>query len=219
MYRENRESVRFVFFTDHQVATGETQSCARSHLNCRESFDAGGDVGAIDRSLGGEGLRDCRSPEYPPLQRSKSTALERGTSRSIMGRPEATREPDSWGSRGAEIDVVQKQVTPQGWPGSTPKGRRPQVRGFHTGGSLAVASSTPATLFLPTSKDAEVEPCPELDRLFRHPTAYSAHTWHPLEGAHDAKYVPSMCQPWRPTMHDWMHLSTAQTAWRSTRMS
>jgi hypothetical protein len=33
----------------------------------------------------------------------------------------------------------------RGWLGSTPAGRRPQVRGFRAGGSLAVASSTPAT--------------------------------------------------------------------------
>jgi hypothetical protein len=32
-----------------------------------------------------------------------------------------------------------------GWLGSTPEGRRPQIRGFRTGGSPAVASSTPAT--------------------------------------------------------------------------
>ena len=49
-------------------------------------------------------------------------------------------------------DMVQKQVTPQGWLGSTPGGRRPQIRGFRTGGSLAVANSTPATLLLSPAK-------------------------------------------------------------------
>jgi len=44
----------------------------------------------------------------------------------------------SWG-------MVQTQVTAQGWRGSTPEGRRPQIRGWRAGGSLAVASSTPAT--------------------------------------------------------------------------
>jgi hypothetical protein len=33
----------------------------------------------------------------------------------------------------------------KGWLGSTPERRRPQIRGFRAGGSLAVASSTPAT--------------------------------------------------------------------------
>ncbi len=32
-----------------------------------------------------------------------------------------------------------------GWLGSTPRGRRPQIRGLRAGGSLAIASSAPAT--------------------------------------------------------------------------
>jgi hypothetical protein len=40
----------------------------------------------------------------------------------------------------------------RGWLGSTPEGRRPQIRGFRTGGSLAVASSTPATQLLLPAK-------------------------------------------------------------------
>ena len=51
-----------------------------------------------------------------------------------------------------ESGMVQKQVTPQGWLGSTPAGRRPQIRGFRAGGSLAVASSTPATQLLSPAK-------------------------------------------------------------------
>ena len=51
----------------------------------------------------------------------------------------------------ANSGMVQMQVTPQGWLGSTPEGRRPQVRGFRTGGSLAFARSTPATQLLPPS--------------------------------------------------------------------
>ena len=39
----------------------------------------------------------------------------------------------------------QTQVPAQGWLGSTPAGRRPQIRSWRAGGSLAVASSTPAT--------------------------------------------------------------------------
>ena len=41
--------------------------------------------------------------------------------------------------------MVQKWVTTQGWLGSTPEGQRPQLRGLRAGGSLAVASSIPAT--------------------------------------------------------------------------
>jgi hypothetical protein len=44
--------------------------------------------------------------------------------------------------------MCQTQVTPQGGLGSTPGGRRPQIRGFRAGGSPAVASSTPATQLL-----------------------------------------------------------------------
>ena len=40
----------------------------------------------------------------------------------------------------------------RGWLGSTPEGRRPQIRGFRAGGSLAVASSTPATPLLSRAK-------------------------------------------------------------------
>src|SRR5208282_1353708 len=46
--------------------------------------------------------------------------------------------------------MVQTQVAAQGWLMSAPEGRRPQIRGWRAGGSLAVASSTPATpLFSP----------------------------------------------------------------------
>jgi len=52
----------------------------------------------------------------------------------------------------AEFGMVQEQVTPQGWLGSMPAGRRPQVRGLRAGGSLAAASSTPATQVLSPPK-------------------------------------------------------------------
>src|SRR5208337_2183303 len=45
----------------------------------------------------------------------------------------------------SDLGMVQTQVTAQGWRGLTPEGRRPQIRGWCAGGSLAVASSTPAT--------------------------------------------------------------------------
>src|SRR5271157_1444213 len=47
--------------------------------------------------------------------------------------------------KGPDRGMVQTQLTAQGWLGSTPEGRRPQIRGWRAGGSLAVASSTPAT--------------------------------------------------------------------------
>jgi len=43
-------------------------------------------------------------------------------------------------------------ITEQGWLGSTPAGRHPQTRCPRAGGSLAVASSTPATQLLSPSK-------------------------------------------------------------------
>src|SRR5271157_1637929 len=51
----------------------------------------------------------------------------------------------SWG-------MVQTQVTAQGCLGSTPEGRRPQIRGWRAGGSLAVSSPTPATPLLSPAK-------------------------------------------------------------------
>jgi hypothetical protein len=44
----------------------------------------------------------------------------------------------------------------RGWLGSTPAGRRPQIRGFRAGGSPAVASSTPATQLLPPAELPEL---------------------------------------------------------------
>src|SRR5208337_2752079 len=41
-----------------------------------------------------------------------------------------------------------------GWLGSTPGGRRPQIRGLRAGGSLAIASSTPATQLLSPARVA-----------------------------------------------------------------
>src|SRR5208283_3883934 len=58
-----------------------------------------------------------------------------------------------------ETGMVQTHVTAQGWLGSTPEGRRPQIRGRRAGGSLAVASSTPATPALLTREHPGVEPC------------------------------------------------------------
>src|SRR5271157_5543783 len=52
----------------------------------------------------------------------------------------------------------QTQVPSQGRLGSPPAGRRPQIRGWRAGGSLAVASSTPATPLLSLSKIRELNP-------------------------------------------------------------
>ncbi|MGO9918113.1 MAG: hypothetical protein ACLQIB_25900, partial [Isosphaeraceae bacterium] len=48
--------------------------------------------------------------------------------------------------------TVQKLVTPQGWLGSTPDGRRSQIRGMRAGGWLAVAASTTGTQVLSPPK-------------------------------------------------------------------
>jgi len=50
--------------------------------------------------------------------------------------------------------MVQKRVTAQGWLGSTPEGQRPQIR-VRAGGSLAVASSIPATQLSSPARLAE----------------------------------------------------------------
>ena len=52
--------------------------------------------------------------------------------------------------------MVQTQVTAQGCLGSTPEGRRPQIRGWRAGGSLAVSSPTPATPLLSPAKIREL---------------------------------------------------------------
>jgi len=58
--------------------------------------------------------------------------------------------------------MVQTQVTAQGWLGSTPEGRRPQIRGWRAGGSLVVASSTPATPLLSPAKIRELNHAPKM---------------------------------------------------------
>src|SRR5208337_967111 len=55
-----------------------------------------------------------------------------------------------------------------GWLGSTPEGRRPQIRGFRAGGSLAVASSTPATQLLSPAKTLKLNHAESLG----HPRAF-----------------------------------------------
>ncbi|MGD0040041.1 MAG: hypothetical protein ABSE84_06395, partial [Isosphaeraceae bacterium] len=52
------------------------------------------------------------------------------------------------GNQVADLRHGSKAGYTSGWLGSTPEGRRPQIRGFRAGGSLAVASSTPATQLL-----------------------------------------------------------------------
>src|SRR5271157_1759700 len=52
--------------------------------------------------------------------------------------------------------MVQTRVTAQGCLGSTPEGRRPQIRGWRAGGSLDVASSTPATPLLSPAEIREL---------------------------------------------------------------
>jgi hypothetical protein len=54
-----------------------------------------------------------------------------------------------------DVGMVQKRVTAQGWLGSTPEGQRPRIRGLRAGGSLAVASSIPATQLSSPARLAE----------------------------------------------------------------
>ena len=54
-----------------------------------------------------------------------------------------------------DVGMVQKRVPAQGWLGSTPEGQRPQIRGIRAGGSLAVASSIPATQLSSPARLAE----------------------------------------------------------------
>jgi len=54
--------------------------------------------------------------------------------------------------------MFETQVTAQGWIRWTPEGRCLQIRGWRAGGSLAVASSTPATPLV-SCEDPGVEPC------------------------------------------------------------
>jgi len=63
--------------------------------------------------------------------------------------------------------MVQTQVTAQGCLGSTPEGRRPQIRGWRAGGSLAVSSPTPATPLLSPAKIRELNHASKL-ALFCH---------------------------------------------------
>jgi hypothetical protein len=46
------------------------------------------------------------------------------------------------------------------WLASTPERRRPQIRGFRVGGSLAVANSTPATQLLSPAKMLKLNHAP-----------------------------------------------------------
>ena len=52
----------------------------------------------------------------------------------------------------------------RGWLGSTPEGRRPQIRGFRAAASLAVARSTPATQFLSPAKKLKLNHARDLLR-------------------------------------------------------
>jgi len=83
------------------------------------------------------------------LRRWLATLTRRKPFGSSVPRPENTRQNMFSG-------MVQKQVTAQGWLMSTPEGRRPQIRGWRAGGSLAVASSTPATPLLSPAKIREL---------------------------------------------------------------
>ena len=64
-------------------------------------------------------------------------------------------DADDVGCTSWRIGMIQKRVTAQGWLGLTPEGQRPQIRGLRAGGSLAVASSIPATQLSSPARLAE----------------------------------------------------------------
>jgi hypothetical protein len=79
-------------------------------------------------------------------------AVNRGACRNAAPPQRTQVQP----GRCQETGMVQTQVTAHGWLGSTPEGRRRQIRGWRAGGSLAVASSTPATQLLSPAKIREL---------------------------------------------------------------
>ncbi len=64
--------------------------------------------GVDDADSEGLRARPVLSPGQPSLERSKSAAQERETSRSMMSRAEAIQQPDSRGSRGAGIGRIRR---------------------------------------------------------------------------------------------------------------
>ena len=75
---------------------------------------------------------------------------------STVFRPHAPLEENRAADYRRSSGMVQTQVTAQGCLGSTPEGRRPQIRGWRAGGSLAVSSPTPATPLLSPAKIREL---------------------------------------------------------------
>ncbi|MGO9470318.1 MAG: GNAT family N-acetyltransferase, partial [Isosphaeraceae bacterium] len=131
-------------------------------------------------------VTDSRSSEHPPLERRNPATLARGTSRSLMRRHQATRQPDSWGSRGARIGPASKalfEVTR--WTVTLPLSRfRSASRGSDSCSFTRFCrswrkSQTRGLRRLP-GQERLLRSCwnRELDGLFRRPTAYSAHTRH-----------------------------------------
>src|SRR5271166_5083550 len=113
----------------------------------------------------------------------------------VMSKEGSTRSHGSGflASPARKSGMVQKQVTAQGWLGSTPEGRRPQVRRWRAGGSLAVASSTPATPLLPPAKMRELNRAPcgrgklaQFSSLHRFAVWWVAPPWHGSKAGHSS---------------------------------
>ena len=106
--------------------------------------------------------------------------------------------------------MVQTQVTAQGRLGSTPEGRRPQIRSWRTGGSLAVSTPTPATPLLSPAKIRELNhaafaspSCPSDRQVFasacraaRFPRVNEHTPAHPPPGLSDTRacFLTPNCQ-------------------------
>ena len=101
------------------------------------------------------------------LQHQRPAAIRHSRKESVHGRSRGDGRAQPRTARSTRVNqarcgpssfcgMVQTQVTAQGCLGSTPEGRRPQIRGWHAGGSLAVSSPTPATPLLSPAKIREL---------------------------------------------------------------
>ena len=107
---------------------------------------------------GRKGSKLPMGTETPFLPAVTTRAILRSRPRRVLAKRPAERRPvptERTKKKCQNEGMVQKRVTAQGWLGSTPEGQRPQIRGLRAGGSLAVASSIPATQLSSPARLAE----------------------------------------------------------------